>query len=76
MDKIISSKSYDHTCENTLVRTCNVIDNVHVNNVFSYWKMLIFKAEKSHIKGSYDKHNLTLVVISYEIYETPQRLVS
>ena len=27
-------------------------------------------------KGSYDKQNLTLVVISYEIYETRQRLVS
>ena len=25
---------------------------------------------KSRFKGSYDKQNLTLVVISYEIYET------
>ena len=27
------------------------------------------------VKESYDKHNLTLVVISYEIYETRQRFV-
>ena len=30
----------------------------------------ILKAIKSSFKGSYDKQNLTLVVISYEIYET------
>ena len=34
------------------------------------------KAIKSNFNGSYDKQNLTLVVISYEIYETRQRLVS
>ena len=28
----------------------------------------ILKAIKSNFKGSYDKQNLTLVVISYEIY--------
>ena len=38
--------------------------------------MFILKAIKSHFKGSYDKQNLTLVVISYEIYETCQMLVS
>ena len=38
--------------------------------------MVILKVTKSHFKGSYDKQNLTLVVISYEIYETRQRLVS
>ena len=32
--------------------------------------MLIFMASKSHFKGSYGKQNLTLMVISYEIYET------
>ena len=36
----------------------------------------ILKAIKSDFKGCYDKQNLTLVVISYEIYETRQRLVS
>ena len=35
----------------------------------------IFKAIKSDFKGSYDKQNLTFVVISYEIYETRRRLV-
>ena len=38
--------------------------------------MFILKAIKSHFKGPYDKQNLTLVVISYEIYETRRRLVS
>ena len=38
--------------------------------------MFILKAIKSNFKGSYDKQNLTLVVILYEIYETRQRLVS
>ena len=38
--------------------------------------MFILKAIKSHFKGSYDKQNLTHVVISYEIYETHRRLVS
>ena len=37
--------------------------------------MLSLKAIKSHFKGSYDKQNLTLVLISYEIYETRRRLV-
>ena len=32
-------------------------------------EMFILKAIKSHFKGSYDNQNLTLVVMSYEIYE-------
>ena len=36
IDNIVSSKSYDHTCYNTLARTRKVTDNVHANNVFSY----------------------------------------
>ena len=36
----------------------------------------ILKGKKSNFKGSYDKRNLTPKVISYEIYETYQRLVS
>ena len=43
-------------------------------NVF-YW-MSTFKAIKSHLKQSYDKQNLTLMIIAYEIYETRQRLIS
>ena len=38
--------------------------------------MFISKAIKISYKWSYDKQNLTLVVISYEIYETRRRLVS
>ena len=69
-------KSYDHTCNNTFARTCNVIDNVRVNNGFSDWNNANFEGDKILFKWSYDKQNLTLVVISYEIYETRQRLVS
>ena len=68
-------KSYDHTCNNTLAQTCNVIDNDCVSTGFLIEIVFILKAIKSHFKGSYDKQNLTLVIISYEIYETPQRLV-
>ena len=63
-------KSYDHTCTNILARRRNVIDNVHVNNTFLIEIMIILNAIKSHFKGSFDKQNLTLMVISYEIYET------
>ena len=39
--------------------------------------MFILKVLKFRLKGGpYDKQNLTLVVISYEIYETRQRLIS
>ena len=38
--------------------------------------IFVFKAIKSNIKGSYNKQNITLVVMSYEIYETRLRLVS
>ena len=31
---VVSLKSYDYTCNNTFARRRNVIDNVHVNNVF------------------------------------------
>ena len=72
----MSEKSYDHTCNNTLACTRNVIDNADVNNAHLIEIMLILRAIKSHFKWSCDKQNLTLVVISYEIYETRQRLVS
>ena len=38
--------------------------------------MFILKAIKFHLKGLYDKQDLILVVILYEIYETRHRLVS
>ena len=50
---------------NTLARKRNVIDNVHVNNVV-VGIVFIVKAIKSHLEGSNDKQNLTLV-ISYEM---------
>ena len=38
--------------------------------------IFILKVTKSHSKESYDKQNLTLMVILYEIKETHQRLVA
>ena len=38
--------------------------------------MFFLRAIKSHFRESYDKQNLTLVVISYGICETRRRLVS
>ena len=75
----MSEKLYYHTCNNTLAHTCKVIDNNHVNNVFSYLIMLILKAIKSHFEGTHDSkgsQNLTYLVIPYDLYETRQRLVS
>ena len=63
-------------CNNTLARMRNVIDNVRVNNAFLIEIIFILKAIKSHFRRSYDKQNLTFVVISYEIYESRRRLVS
>ena len=51
----------------TLARKRNVNVIVRVNNAFLIEKMIILKAMISHSKGSYDKPNLTLVVISYEM---------
>ena len=42
----MSSKSYDHTCNNILARTRNVIDNVRVNNAFVIELTFILKAIK------------------------------
>ena len=43
---------------------------------FLFEIMFMLKAIKFHFKESYDKQNLTLVVISYEIHETRRRLPS
>ena len=40
------------------------------------WNIVNFKGDKIPLKQSYDKQDVTLVVISYEIYETRPRLVS
>ena len=63
----MSLKSYDHTCNNILVRTHNITENFCVNNDFLIEIMFVSKAINSHFKGSYDKLNFTLVAISYEI---------
>ena len=66
----------------TLTRTRNVINNDHVNIVFSYLKMFILKKSifkgfiPFHFKGSFYKQNFTLVVISYDIYERSRILGS
>ena len=56
-------------CNNTLAHRGNVINNVRVNNAFLLEILSILKVIKSSFKGTYDKQNLTPVVISYEIYE-------
>ena len=55
-------------CNNTLARTRNVFDYVRVNDAFSYWNNVHFEGDKIRFKGLYDKQNLTLMVISYEIH--------
>ena len=57
---------------NTLAHIRNITDN----NAISYRNNVHFEGDKIHFKGSQDKQNLTLVVISYEIYETCQMLIS
>ena len=61
------SGRYDHMCTNTSACRYNVINNVHVNNAFLLEILSILKAIESDFNGSYDKQNLTLVVISYEM---------
>ena len=51
-------------------------DYVRDNNAFSIDILSTLEAMKFNLNRSYDKQNLTLVVISYEIYETRRRLVS
>ena len=72
----MSEKSYGHTCINNLAPVRNALDNVRVNSRFLVEMMFILKAIKSNFKRPYDKESLTLVVNSYEIYETRRRLVS
>ena len=70
-------KNHNTTHVITLWRVCVTSLTTFVSTMrFLIEFMLIFKAIKSYFKGSYDKQNLTDVVISYEIYETRRRLVS
>ena len=50
-------------------------DDVRDNNAFFVEIMSTLKAIKNPFERSYDKQNITLVVISYEIYQTRRRLV-
>ena len=43
-------KSYDHMCNNALARTRNGIDNVRVNNAFSYWNKGHFEGNKIRVR--------------------------
>ena len=36
LDNVMSYKSYDHTCNNTLTQMRNVTDNIRVSNAFSH----------------------------------------
>ena len=51
-------------------------DTVRDNFMFSIEIISVFNATEFNSKQSYYKQNLTLVVISCEIYETHQILVS
>ena len=44
-------KSYDHPCNNTLARTRNVVDNVRVNDAFSYCNNVHIEGDKIRFKG-------------------------
>ena len=66
---------------NTRVKTLCRVDVTSMTMSVSAMRFLIeimvkLKAIKSQFKGSYDKQNLTLVVISCEVYETRLRFVS
>ena len=64
----MSQKSYDHsviTLKHVQVRSLTSVSTTH----FLTEIMFILKVIKYHFKGLYDKQNLTLVAISYEIYE-------
>ena len=52
----------------TFTRICNVIDNVCNNNVNFHWENVYFKGDMILLLKSYDKTNLTLMIIAYEIY--------
>ena len=75
-----------HRPQTMLCLTCTIISSVDlahygVSRAIDWESvdcdtMFVLKAIKSNFKGSYDKQNLTRVVISYEIYETRQSLVS
>ena len=50
--------------------TSNVMNNVRDNNAFFVEILSTLKAIKSPFERSYDKQNIILVVISYDIFQT------
>ena len=52
----------------------NVMTTSVTTMYFSLKKMFTLKAIKGHFERSYDKQNITLVVISYEIYHITTRV--
>ena len=49
-------------------------DDVRGNNAFFVEIMSTLKAIKSHVERSYDKQNITVTVISYEIIKLAESL--
>ena len=73
----MSQKLYDHTCNNTIWRIYILSLTTFQSTIHNVIEILfILKAVKSHFKVSYDKQNLTTVVISlvydplYQIYKS------
>ena len=54
MDNVVSYKTFDHTCNNALARIRNVIDNVRLNNMFSYRNNVHFEGDQILSKWSFD----------------------
>ena len=75
VDNVVSKNHMTRTFNNTFAWTRNVIKTSVPTMRFVIEIMFILKAIKSHFKGSYDKQNLTLVAISYEICDTCRKLV-
>ena len=64
-----------HMCINNFGGKKYRHDDVRDNNAFFVEILSSLKAIKSSFERSYDKQDITLVVISYEIYQTCRRLV-
>ena len=80
-----SSLPYDAVitlCHQNSMTICVIIfSSIHVapltttvSTILFLIDVLTLKEIKSHLNGSYDKYNIILLDISYEIYETRQRL--
>ena len=50
VDNVMSKKSYEHTCNNTLVCIGNAIGNVRVNNVLAYWNNFYSQGDNIPLK--------------------------